>query len=109
MKLWNLKTAASLHTFRCTSIVNSVAFHPTDDSYFISGGIDGTFKLWQLPDAKTVEWVQLPNRITLCKYTPAGDMYVIGLDNGDILFYIIDGFHFYNKVYNIYLRLRIKK
>lgn len=78
VRLYHHSKSHCLHLFKHADLVASVAFHPNDERYFISGGIDKKLRLWSIPDGRVKDWAQAPDVITALRYTPDGRYAVAG-------------------------------
>eukprot|EP00956_Cyclotella_meneghiniana_P015171 scaffold23014_cov71-Cyclotella_meneghiniana.AAC.4 len=78
VRLYHHSKSHCLHLFKHADLVASVAFHPTDERYFISGGIDKKLRLWSIPDGRVKDWAQAPDVITALRFTPDGKYAVAG-------------------------------
>lgn len=61
VRLWHVSRQECLCTFTHKEYVTSVAFHPTDDRFFLAGSIDSILRLWSIPDKSVAFWTQLPD------------------------------------------------
>jgi len=64
VRLWHISRQECLCTFRHKDFVTSIAFHPTDDRFFLAGSIDSILRLWSIPDKGVAFWNQLPDLST---------------------------------------------
>lgn len=98
VRLYHHSKFGCLHLFKHANLVASVAFHPTDDRYFISGGLDKKLRLWDITDGLVKEWSQAPDVITAVRYTPDGKYAVAGLFQGQVYFYEADRLKYYTQI-----------
>ncbi len=47
-KLWHPNRTDCLCTFTTSATVSCIDFHPTDDRFFVTGGLDGKLRLWNI-------------------------------------------------------------
>ncbi|KAL7519335.1 hypothetical protein ACHAWX_004103 [Stephanocyclus meneghinianus] len=107
VRLYHHSKSQCLHLFKHASLVVSVAFHPSDERYFISGGIDKKLRMWSITDGRVKDWAQAPDVITAVRFTPDGKYAVAGLFRGQVYFYESDGLKYCESdcVYNYLLLL----
>lgn len=98
VRLYHHSKLGCLHLFKHANLVASVAFHPSDDRYFISGGVDKKLRLWDITDGLVKEWSQAPDVITAVRYTPDGKYAVVGLFQGQVYFYEADRLKYYTQI-----------
>lgn len=98
VRLYHHSKLGCLHLFKHANLVASVAFHPTDDRYFISGGVDKKLRLWDITDGLVKEWSQAPDVITAVRYTPDGKHAVSGHFHGQVYFYDADKLKYYTQI-----------
>ncbi|KAK1745209.1 WD40 repeat domain-containing protein [Skeletonema marinoi] len=58
VRLYHFSKSNCLHLFKHANLVASVDFHPLDDRYFISGGLDKKLRLWNITDGRVKDWAQ---------------------------------------------------
>lgn len=90
VRLYHHSKSSCLHLFKHANLVASVDFHPTDDRYFISGGLDKKLRLWNITDGRVKDWAQAPEVITSTRFTPDGKYAVCGLLRGQVYLYEAD-------------------
>ncbi|KAL7530813.1 hypothetical protein ACHAXR_003686, partial [Thalassiosira sp. AJA248-18] len=98
VRLYHFSKPGCLHVFKHANLVASVAFHPSDDRYFVSGGIDKKLRLWDIPSGRVKEWAQAPDVITAARFTPDGKYAVAGLFRGQVYFYDVNGLKYYTQI-----------
>jgi len=91
VRLWHPTKRDCLKKFRHADALTSVSFHPTDDRYFLSGGFDKKLRMWSVPDGRVKDWVQTSEVITAAEYQPDGELIAVGLLDGKVNIYNIDG------------------
>jgi WD40 repeat protein len=100
VRLYHHSKSQCLHLFKHANLVASVAFHPNDERYFISGGIDKKLRLWSITDGRVKDWAQAPDVITAVRFTPDGRYAVAGLFRGQVYFYDSDGLKYCKCIFN---------
>lgn len=65
--------------------VTCIQFKPTNDSYFISGCIDGMVRIWDVPKCLVVDWADTKEIITAVSYRPDGKVHTNTLRDDQIL------------------------
>ena len=98
VRLYHYSKPQCLHCFNHATHVASVAFHPRDDRYFISGGVDKKLRLWDITDGRVKEWAQAPDAITATRFTPDGKYAVAGLFHGQVYFYDAITLKYYTQI-----------
>jgi WD40 repeat protein len=98
VRLWHVSRPGALHIFQHADMVTCVDFHPTNDSYFISGGFDLKLRCWSIPNGRVKAWAQTPDIITAAQYSPNGNMVAAGLMKGQVYFYMTDGMKYYTQL-----------
>lgn len=100
VRLYHHSKSSCLHLFKHANLVASVDFHPSDDRYFISGGLDKKLRLWNITDGRVKDWAQAPEVITATRFTPDGKYAVCGLLRGQVYLYETDdkGLKYYTQV-----------
>jgi len=94
VRLWYTTMSECLRIFTHQDFVTSICFNPVNDKYFISGSLDGKLRMWNIPDLKVVDWVDVGEMVTSCLYAPDGKRAVAGTHKGKCLSYRMDGFKF---------------
>mmetsp|Transcript_12923 Transcript_12923/g.26056 ORF Transcript_12923/g.26056 Transcript_12923/m.26056 type:complete len:1099 (+) Transcript_12923:86-3382(+) len=98
VRLYHFSKSNCLHLFKHANLVASVDFHPLDDRYFISGGLDKKLRLWNITDGRVKDWAQAPEVITSTRFTPDGKYAVAGLLRGQVYLYEADGLKYYTQI-----------
>jgi len=100
VRLYHFSKSNCLHLFKHANLVASVDFHPFDDRYFISGGLDKKLRLWNITDGRgrVKDWAQAPEVITSTRFTPDGKYAVAGLLRGQVYLYEADGLKYYTQI-----------
>lgn len=52
--------------------VTCIQFNPIDDSYFISGSIDGKVRIWGVSVERVLDWTYVRDVISAICYQPDG-------------------------------------
>ncbi|PWY98777.1 WD40 repeat-like protein [Testicularia cyperi] len=84
-KLWHPQRGDCLCTFTTPDVVSSVDFHPNDDRYFISGGLDGKLRLWNIAARKLQSVIDVPGVITAVSFSASGAWVCVGTHSGALL------------------------
>ncbi|WVZ55150.1 hypothetical protein U9M48_005850 [Paspalum notatum var. saurae] len=87
VRLWKVGNDNCLKVFSHSNYVTCIQFKPTDDSYFISGCIDGMVRIWDVPRCQVVEWTDSKDIITAVCYRPDGKGAVVGTITGNCRYY----------------------
>ncbi|EEB08286.1 WDR44 family WD repeat protein [Schizosaccharomyces japonicus yFS275] len=90
VRLWHPKVQNCLAVFKHTEIVMSVAFHPIDDRYFISGTLDSRLLLWSILDRKPIWQRACTDLISTVAFFPDGRTIALGFFNGKCTLYTTD-------------------
>ncbi|VUC32137.1 unnamed protein product [Clonostachys rosea] len=99
VKLWHTKRADCLCTFQHNDLVTSIAFHPTDDRFFLAGSLDSQLRLWNIPD-KTVQFSTTTTEFqTAVGFSPDGTTAICGLLNGMCMFFNTEGLTPINQIH----------
>lgn len=94
----NIQTASQRSTFiqrYVYSVTSHHKFHaprsvPQEDRYFLSGCFDNKARVWDIPDGCVISYVQTPVMITAACYNPSGNRAIVGLLNGQCIFYQVN-------------------
>lgn len=87
VRLWKMGCDHCLKVFLHNDYVTSVQFNPVDDSYFISGSIDGKIRIWTVQGCQVINWTDAREIITSVCYRPNGKGAVVGSITGNCRFY----------------------
>ena len=98
MRLWHVSSSRCIRVFPHTDFITSVAFHPIQHRYFISGSFDNRIRLWNILEHRVVEWAQTAHFVTACAFSPSGQMLVAGLHHGQCVFYQTQGLKYYTQL-----------
>ena len=98
VRLYHYSKSECLHSFQHSASVASVAFHPKEDRFFISGGVDKKLRMWDITDGRVKDWAQAPDAITATRFTPDGKYAVAGLFHGQVYFYEAIGLKYYTQI-----------
>ncbi|KPA36398.1 hypothetical protein FLAG1_10839 [Fusarium langsethiae] len=63
-----------------------IAFHPTDDRFFLSGSFDATLRLWDITRISIVYSALMTDIITAVAFSPDGKVAICGSFNGTCIF-----------------------
>ncbi|KAH6879895.1 WD40-repeat-containing domain protein [Thelonectria olida] len=91
VRLWHTSQPNCLRLFAHEKIVTSVAFHPIDDRFFLSGSLDTKLRLWSIPDMCVAHSASACDFITAVAFTPEGKVAICGSLNGTCIFFDTDG------------------
>uniref|UniRef100_A0AAY4A246 Echinoderm microtubule-associated protein-like 5 n=1 Tax=Denticeps clupeoides TaxID=299321 RepID=A0AAY4A246_9TELE len=70
--------------------------HPTRD-VFLSAAEDGTVRLWDIPERKMLNKVNLGHPARTVSYSPEGDMVAIGMKNGEFIILLVTSLKIWGK------------
>ncbi|KAJ4822553.1 hypothetical protein Tsubulata_049600 [Turnera subulata] len=74
--------------------VTCVQFNPVDESYFVSGCLDGKVRIWTIPGCQVIDWTDMREIVTAVCFRPDGKGGVVGSFNGNCRFYNCSGMPF---------------
>ena len=94
VRLWYTTMDECLRIFTHQDFVTSIKFNPVNDKFFISGSLDGKLRMWNIPDLKVVDWVDIGEMVTSCTFSSCGRRAVVGTHKGKCHFYGTDSFKF---------------
>ena len=101
VRLWHVSRKECLCIFQHADFVTSVAFHPKDDRFFLSGCLDCRLRLWNIPEKKVNFWNETPdsNLITAVGFSWDGKIAIAGSYLGNCYFYETDGLKYNTQVH----------
>ncbi|KAE8289853.1 Echinoderm microtubule-associated protein-like 5 [Larimichthys crocea] len=70
--------------------------HPSRD-VFLSAAEDGTVRLWDIPEKKMLNKVNLGHPARTINYSPEGDMVAIGMKNGEFIILLVASLKIWGK------------
>ncbi|TTC14938.1 Echinoderm microtubule-associated protein-like 6 [Bagarius yarrelli] len=70
--------------------------HPSRD-VFLSAAEDGTVRLWDIPERKMLNKVNLGHPARTVSYSPEGDMVAIGMKNGEFIILLVTSLKIWGK------------
>ncbi|XP_059908445.1 echinoderm microtubule-associated protein-like 5 [Gadus macrocephalus] len=73
-----------------------VGTHPSRD-VFLSAAEDGTVRLWDIPEKKMLNKVNLGHPVRAVSYSPEGDMVAIGMKNGEFIILLVASLKIWGK------------
>ncbi|KAI9296276.1 WD40 repeat-like protein [Neoconidiobolus thromboides FSU 785] len=100
VRLWHVNRAECLCVYQHMDFVTSVAFHPKNDRYFISGSLDCRIRLWNIPEKKVSSWAELPdgNLVTAVGFSVDGKLAIAGSYHGLCVFYKTEGLKVHSQI-----------
>uniref|UniRef100_V5GKH9 WD40 repeat-like protein n=2 Tax=Kalmanozyma brasiliensis (strain GHG001) TaxID=1365824 RepID=V5GKH9_KALBG len=84
-KLWHPNREDCLCTFTTSAVVSSIDFHPTDDRFFVTGGLDGKLRLWNISARRVQSLTDVPGVITAVAFSSSGAVVCVGTHAGSVL------------------------
>ncbi len=84
-RLWHPDRSDSLCTFTTSAVVSSVDFHPADDRYFVTGGLDGKLRLWNISARRVHSTHDVHGIITAVAFSSSGAAIFVGTHSGCLL------------------------
>jgi len=94
VRLWYTTMNECLRIFAHQDFVTAIDFNPVNDKYFVSGSLDGKLRLWNIPDHRVVDWVDIGEMVTAACFQSDGRCVVAGSYRGKCHFYQTVGFKF---------------
>ncbi|KAJ9081490.1 hypothetical protein DSO57_1014036 [Entomophthora muscae] len=100
VRLWHVGRSECLCCYQHVDFVTSVAFHPKNDRYFLSGSLDCRIRLWNIPEKKVASWAELPdsNLVTAVGFSPSGRLAIAGSYHGLCLLYKTEGLELHTQI-----------
>jgi WD40 repeat protein len=87
-RLWDPNRGECIYLFNHNDGVTSIAFHPLNDSMFVSGTVHGQLCLWNSKNPECVETQYIPNTlITSVAFDNDGRTVMVGSYRGKCLFF----------------------
>lgn len=86
-RLWRVGCDSCLGVFQHSNYVTCLQFNPANESYFISGSIDGKVRLWEILKSRVVDWIDIREIVTAVCYRPDGKTGVVGTISGICRFF----------------------
>lgn len=91
VRLWHPSRPECLCTFQHNDLVTSIAFHPTDDRFFLAGSLDAQLRLWSIPDKSVAFSASTSEFQTAVAFSPDGKTAICGLLSGMCMFFETQG------------------
>ncbi|BFZ54133.1 hypothetical protein PYCC9005_001165 [Savitreella phatthalungensis] len=98
VRLWHVSRDECLCCFQHRDFVTSIAFHPKDDRYFLSGSLDCKLRLWDIVDKQVAFWNEIPELITAVNFSSDGRLAIAGTFTGLCLFYETEGLRYHTQI-----------
>lgn len=99
VRLWHASRDECLCSFQHKDFVTSIAFHPSDDRFFLSGSLDCKLRLWDIVDKQVSFWNELPELVTAVSFSPDGRLAIAGTFTGMCLFYETEGLRYHTQIH----------
>lgn len=87
VRLWRVGCNECLHVFQHNDYVTCVQFNPCDETYFLSGCIDGKVRKWGVYERRVIDWAEIRDVITAICYQPDGKGFIVGSVTGTCSFF----------------------
>ncbi|CDU24150.1 uncharacterized protein SPSC_02779 [Sporisorium scitamineum] len=84
-RLWHPNRSECLCTFSTSAIVSSVDFHPVDDRFLVTGGLDGKLRLWNISARRVQSINDVPGVITAVAFSASGAAVCVGTHSGSLV------------------------
>lgn len=91
VRLWQVGSSKCHSIFLHNNYVTSIQFNPVDESYFISGSIDGIVRIWGVQQKRVIDWADTRDLVTCVCYQPNAKGFITGFISGACRFYEISG------------------
>jgi WD40 repeat protein len=91
VRLWHPSRPECLCAFQHNDLVTSIAFHPTDDRFFLAGSLDAELRLWSIPDKSVAFSATTAEFQTAVGFSPDGKTAICGLLSGMCMFFETEG------------------
>eukprot|EP01029_Cantina_marsupialis_P006757 TRINITY_DN1745_c0_g1_i1.p1 TRINITY_DN1745_c0_g1~~TRINITY_DN1745_c0_g1_i1.p1 ORF type:complete len:544 (-),score=126.51 TRINITY_DN1745_c0_g1_i1:211-1842(-) len=98
VRLWHPSRPDCLCLFQHSDLVTSVAFHPTKETFFVTGSFDKKVRVWNAETGRVTQWAHTPTMVTSVAYSPDGERTVAGLYNGKCYFFQSDGLRYFTHI-----------
>ncbi|KAJ4038286.1 hypothetical protein NW756_008581 [Fusarium oxysporum] len=85
-RLWHPSQPTCLRVFQHDKTVPSIAFHPTDDRFFLSGSFDAILRLWSIESTSVAYSSSMTDVITAVAFSPDGKTAIAGSFTGTCIF-----------------------
>jgi WD40 repeat protein len=101
VRLWHYSRFDSLGIFEHLDYVTSIAFHPRDPRFFVSGSLDCKLRLWSIQEQAIQSWNELPpgNFITAVAFTRTGKSVIAGTAGGIALIFETEGLRYHTQIH----------
>lgn len=86
-RLWHPTRANCLTIFQHPDFVSSIAFHPKDDRFFLTGCCDFKLRVWSILEKKVRCAADLPEMVTAVAFSVDGKTCAAGTFSGRVHFF----------------------
>uniref|UniRef100_A0A7S1KTR9 Anaphase-promoting complex subunit 4-like WD40 domain-containing protein n=1 Tax=Percolomonas cosmopolitus TaxID=63605 RepID=A0A7S1KTR9_9EUKA len=90
VSVWHVSRDECLVSFKHNELVTSLAFHPEDDSLFVTGSFDEKLRLFNLRNRELVTFQDTKSMITALGFADNGKTLVAGTFDGKCIFYSVN-------------------